>query len=373
MGSTSHAAHIVVDDPDIHALGRLALEDLMDLIPHGAQADNKVFNKDEMLGAFQGGEHIGEHVVAQGIVLDLGVGKDRVVPLAADRPGRQGAPGIVLFQAFRRFGFLGQQRMDAGRRPVQLAPQPEGRALVAPQQIEDAALHRHEQEQRHPADLELRLNGVHADEQQAHHHTEGNAQAVDPGDVVGQAQKQKRHPHRLTEDQQTRQHQAAEHRTVNPFENTVDLAQEVLLSPLCPVGPGTGFPASGGAANNIPTVSLWGENCKTASKMPPPPLRQKAFPARPPQDRQPVPSFRRFNAGEIVPPHPHGWAEQSFPAIVGQKQVVKSTESPCLPGFAKIIFQNFCVIYIVKSFCFYFISTLVLRLLIFHSLFIHYS
>ena len=229
-GQHTDAAHIVIDDPHVHTLRRLALEDLVDLVPHDAQADDKVFNKDEVLGTFQGGKHIGKHIVAQGIILDLGVGKDRIPPFAAEIAGRQYTPGIVLFETLHRFRFLGQQRMDACRGPVQFAPQPESRPLVAPQKVQNTALHRHDQKQRHPADLEFRFNRIHADEQQAHYHTERRTYAVDPGHVVGKAQKQKRHPHHLAEDQKTGQHNAAEHCAVNTFQDTIDLAQGMLLS-----------------------------------------------------------------------------------------------------------------------------------------------
>ena len=228
-GQHADAAHIVVDDPHVHALGRLALEDLVDLVPHFAQADDEILDKNKMLGAFQRGQHVGKHILAQGIVFHLGVGKYRIRAPAAQVTGGQRAAGVLAGQLLLRGGVLAQQRVDAHAGVFQPAAQPERRALVAPQQVQDAALHRHDHKQRHPADLELRQNIIQADQQQAHDNAEPDADAVDPGGILGQAQEQKRHPGDLAGQQQAGDDKPAEHRAVQPFGKQSDLTQGKLL------------------------------------------------------------------------------------------------------------------------------------------------
>ena len=61
----AHLAGSVIHHADLHALGRLAGQDLQDSAPHGALADDEVFQKDKLLGTLELAQHFLERLLAE--------------------------------------------------------------------------------------------------------------------------------------------------------------------------------------------------------------------------------------------------------------------------------------------------------------------
>ena len=210
-GQQAQAARIVVDDPHIQAGGGLLAQDLVDLAPHFPHADDETFHIDAVLGALQGGQHIGKHRFAVGVVLGGGAVKYRGGGKIPHIAGGLGGAGVLLLQLFLSGGVGGAQGGKLGLGPLHAAAQPDGGALVAPEQVEQAALHRHNGEENQPADLEFRHGGILPDESQAHQDAERQPHAVDPGGVFAEAEKQNAQPDDLYQQQHAGNHQPAEH------------------------------------------------------------------------------------------------------------------------------------------------------------------
>ena len=196
-GQQAQAAGIIVDHPHIQPLGGFLAQDLVDLAPHLAHTDDKTFHIDAAHGAAQGGQHIGEHAFAVGVVPHVGAVKHRAGGKIPQIAGGFGGTGVQLFQLFLGGGVGGAQGRQLGLGLFHPAAQPHGGPFVAPQQTEQPALHRHHGEKDQPADLEFRHGGILPDQPQAHDHAEHQPGAVEPGGVIAQPVKQDHQPYDL--------------------------------------------------------------------------------------------------------------------------------------------------------------------------------
>ena len=211
VGQQAQTARVVIDHAHIDAGGGLAAQDLMDAAPHLAHADDETLDIDAVLGAFQRGQQVGEHRLAALIVAHGGAVKHRRGGKVPHVARGLGGAGVARGQFFLGGGVGGAQRGQHGLGALQPAAQGQRGAFVAPQQVEQPALHRHDGKQNHPADLELRHGGVLPDKRQAHDHAERDARAADPGRVFAQARKQDKKPYQLRQQQHAGDDQAAEY------------------------------------------------------------------------------------------------------------------------------------------------------------------
>ena len=76
-GQGHDAAHVVVDEAHVQALGSLFLKDVEDGIPHDPGLDDEVFEEDEALGLFKLFEQGGEELVPEAEILCLCPAEDR--------------------------------------------------------------------------------------------------------------------------------------------------------------------------------------------------------------------------------------------------------------------------------------------------------
>ena len=63
-GEAEDAAHIVIDQPDLHALGGLLLQNVQDAVPKDAGLEDEVLQEDEPLCLLQLDQHLPELVLA---------------------------------------------------------------------------------------------------------------------------------------------------------------------------------------------------------------------------------------------------------------------------------------------------------------------
>ena len=203
LGQQEQAAHIVAYEAHVHALGRLALEDLRNAVPHFAGLYDKVFQKNEMLGAFQRPQHVGVHLLAQRIIFHVRIHTDRIsarsgnVPAARRRtgvvPAQRPEHRLVLPQRGRRFRVLRGQP----------APHPVRGQLAAEQQVQQAAHHGQLQDQDDPADLEAR-NVVVVQDMQHDQQAQERKRGVQPHRIGRELPEKHAQPYRLQQKQQTR-------------------------------------------------------------------------------------------------------------------------------------------------------------------------
>ena len=73
-GEGEHTAEVVIQHPDLHALGGLPLQDGQDAVPEDPGLDDEVLQKDILFRLLQLLQHPGKGLVSQGEVLGLRVG-----------------------------------------------------------------------------------------------------------------------------------------------------------------------------------------------------------------------------------------------------------------------------------------------------------
>ena len=219
VGQQAQAARIIVDDPHVQPRGSLAAQDLMDLAPHLAHADDKALDKDAVLGALQGGQHVGQHRLAVRVVSHRRAAVQRRRGVIVQIARCQRRPRVSRAQTGHSGGVLAPGIRHGLLGPLLPAAQAKCRALVAPQQVQKAALHRHDCKQDHPADLELRHGGVLPDQRQTHDDAQRQAGGVEPPGIVRQPVKQRKQPHHLQHKQHGRHNQTAEHKVQHPAQH----------------------------------------------------------------------------------------------------------------------------------------------------------
>ena len=216
MRQKAQAARIIVNYPHIQPRRGLLAQNLVNLPPHLAHADDKALDIDAVLGAAQGGQHISKHTLAVGVILHRRTAADRRGRVVMQIFCRHGGAGVRLFQLFlgSRVGAAGRIHRLPGA--LQPAAQPEDRPLVAPQKVQKPALHRHKHKQNHPADLELRHGGVLPYQRQTHNHAECQPCPADPLSIFAEPVKHRKQPERLQQHKHHRDDQAAEHQIQHP-------------------------------------------------------------------------------------------------------------------------------------------------------------
>ena len=158
------AAGVVVNDAHVQPGGGFAAQDLMDLPPHLALTDDKALNINAVFGAFQRGQHGGKHRFAAGVVGRCRAVIHRrggVIPQVA---GGSRSARVLALQLLLGKGVSLAQGCQRRLGTLQFAAQNARGALVAPQQVQQPALHRHDHKQNHPADFKFRRGGILPDE-----------------------------------------------------------------------------------------------------------------------------------------------------------------------------------------------------------------
>ena len=178
-GQGEHAAEVVVHHPDLHALGGLALQDGQNAVPEDPGLEDEILQKDIFFRLLQLLQHPGEHLVAQGEVLRLGVGVGGTGGPALQITGLsggvapQGEQVLRLEVVLQRLGGLLQHTLH----PLLGAL---GDVPPAHQQVKDAAEDGEGQDQQQPGDL---IPGLHpaAHDGQGGGHTQGDTAPVKEG------------------------------------------------------------------------------------------------------------------------------------------------------------------------------------------------
>ena len=219
VGQQAQAARVVVDDPHVQPCRGLPAQNLVDLPPHLAHADDKALHINAVLCPLQCGQHIGKHALPVRVIFRRRATADRHRAVVVQVAGRQRGAGVLPLQGRRGVGVVLPRRGHCVLGALQPVAQAQRRALVAPQQVQNAALHRHNGKQDHPADLKLRHRGILPDQRQAHDNAHGNAHAAEPFGVVRQPVEQRKQPERLQQQKHAGHNNAAEHQVQHPAQH----------------------------------------------------------------------------------------------------------------------------------------------------------
>ena len=182
-GEAEDAAHIVIDQPDLHALGGLLLQNVQDAVPKDAGLEDEVLQEDVPLRLLQLLQHPGKNQIAQGEVFCLCVGIGGTVGKALQIAG---LPGGILPQGEQVVGLevLPQVLLRLLGHAAHPAADPLWDVSAAHQQIEDAAEHREGEDEQQPGDLIGGLDAA-AQDQQSGNHADGDAAPVEAVDILG--------------------------------------------------------------------------------------------------------------------------------------------------------------------------------------------
>lgn len=172
-----------------------------------------------VLCPLQCGQHIGKHALPVRVIFRRRATADRHRAVVVQVAGRQRGAGVLPLQGRRGVGVVLPRRGHCVLGALQPVAQAQRRALVAPQQVQNAALHRHNGKQDHPADLKLRHRGILPDQRQAHDNAHGNAHAAEPFGVVRQPVEQRKQPERLQQQKHAGHNNAAEHQVQHPAQH----------------------------------------------------------------------------------------------------------------------------------------------------------
>ena len=182
-GEAEDTAHVVIDQPDLHALGGLLLQNVQDAVPKDAGLEDEVLQEDVPLCLLQLLQHPGKDQIAQGEVFRLCVGIGGAVGEALQIAG---LPGSVLPQGEQVIGLevLPQVFLRLLGHAAHPAADPLGDVPAAHQQIEDAAEYREGEDEQQPGDLIGGLDTA-AQDQQGGDHADGDAAPVEAADIFG--------------------------------------------------------------------------------------------------------------------------------------------------------------------------------------------
>ena len=143
-------AKIIVDQTHIHALCRLAAQDLLDAIPHTAMAYDEKFQKDALLSLFQIGQQLRIHCFTAGKILRTGVLPCRIGAILCHITALALPAGIQTVQYAR---LLLQVLFMCAVHSMHFQAQALARAFVAKGQIQCTAQQRQDADQCDPAHL----------------------------------------------------------------------------------------------------------------------------------------------------------------------------------------------------------------------------
>ena len=132
VGQQAQAAGIVVDDTNVQAGGGFLPQDLVDLAPHLAHADDEAFHKNAVLRGLQVGQHIGQHHIAHGVIPDGGAAENRRSSVVLQVISGLGQARVAAGQLGAGGGVAGAQGRQLGLGTLHAAAQGDGRALIAP-------------------------------------------------------------------------------------------------------------------------------------------------------------------------------------------------------------------------------------------------
>ena len=147
---TQQTAEIVVDEPDIHPLCRLADKDVLYPLPHLAGADDEELEEDEPLCLFEVGQQVRVHGLTAGVIFCRGVFPCGVRPVLRNIPAQSPAGGVEGVGLARLLGEVGGVLALHRLHPL---AHPLGGGLVAEGQIERTAQQRHHADEDEPDDL----------------------------------------------------------------------------------------------------------------------------------------------------------------------------------------------------------------------------
>ena len=154
LGQNAQAAHVVVHQAHVHALGRLAHQYAAHGLPHFALGKDEVFQINGFLGLLQVLQHGGKQLFANGVVGHAGVLLQGVWAALADVAGCGAHTGMLGLQ--RGNGLLigcGEQRFQRRAGLGQGMAHPAGGLLVAQNQVQQPAEQRGQRDENDPQQL----------------------------------------------------------------------------------------------------------------------------------------------------------------------------------------------------------------------------
>ena len=150
LGQTQQAAEVIVDQPHVHPLCRLAAQDVLHALPHLALTDNEKLQKDALLRFFKVGQQRRIHGFAAGEIPGGGVLPRGIAAVlgqvAAHSP-------VFVAQAGGLSGLLGAVCPVCLLHCLHFAAQTLGGALVAKSQIQRPSQQRQQPDEGDPAHL----------------------------------------------------------------------------------------------------------------------------------------------------------------------------------------------------------------------------
>ena len=176
VGQYGKLAGAVVQHPHIHALRRLAGQDLQDTAPHKALVHDKILQENEVPRLLQLPQQLGKFCLAGGKIGHCRPAVHRVTATAADISGQSGGARFLLFKVHLRLLLLGDAVLcllnELGKalfqRPVT--------DVALGVQVQKGAEHRHHRHDDEPGIFSGRICG--AVQQDAHHgHCENDGTA----------------------------------------------------------------------------------------------------------------------------------------------------------------------------------------------------